>query len=536
MTRHDRPYNPRMRPRDLLLAGLDSLRRQKLRTTLTILGVTIGIATLVASVAVGVGVRRIIEDGFKREHRLREITIYPGYDRGADEYAGVPSDVLRVEGAMSPDREERIRKRLAREWRRQHTVPAPRPLTPARLHEFTTWDHVIAVEPDLRESARLAFAGQVLFGDVSGFDGDSGKLGAVLQFGRPPAPGTDELIAHEFLLYQWGARSDDEVKAALGKTIRVSFAGTEVRRPEVLLSIFDADPTRLSEDELRAMMRARDLLPKAVEKLELPEADREALLRALGRKKAKHPADKEYTPVAAEFKLVGVFREPDRKAESDLMILLEEGLTGDVVLPRDRAERLLSALPRRADRGFDRATLTVDSDEHLKPVCDRLKAEGYNFFAVGLFLQQARKNTLLIGFTMDFVALLALTVACLGIMNTMFTAVLERAKEIGVMKAVGAKDRHILVMFLMEGALIGLVGGWLGVLVGWVVSFPGDNYALRLIHEQEPNMPQPETVFRYPWWLVLGAPAFAVLVTTVAGLLPARRAARVEPVIALRAE
>jgi putative ABC transport system permease protein len=143
---------------------------------------------------------------------------------------------------------------------------------------------------------------------------------------------------------------------------------------------------------------------------------------------------------------------------------------------------------------------------------------------------------LLIGFTMDFVALLALAVACLGITNTMFTAVLERVKEIGVMKAVGAKDRHILIMFLTEGALIGLVGGWLGVLIGYLVSFPGDNYALKLIQEQDPNMPQPETVFRYPWWLVVGAPTFAVLVTTLAGLLPARRAARVEPVIALRAE
>src|SRR6476659_8880054 len=106
-------YNARMRPRDLLLAGLFSLRRQKLRTTLTTLGVTIGIATLVASVSVGVGVRRIIEDGFKRERRLREITVYPGFDRGdADEFAGIPSDVLRVEGDMSEARRDRIRKRL----------------------------------------------------------------------------------------------------------------------------------------------------------------------------------------------------------------------------------------------------------------------------------------------------------------------------------------------------------------------------------------------------------------------------------------
>ena len=525
-----------MRPRDLLLAGLFSLRRQKLRSFLTTLGVTIGIATLVASVSVGVGVRRIIEDGFKKEHRLREITVYPGFDRGSDEFAGVPAAALHVEGEMADARRDRLRKRLAREYRRLHTAPAPKPLTPARIREFAGWDHVIAAEPDLREAARLVFNGQVLQGDVSAFDGDPDRLGAVLEFGRPPTAGADELIAHEFLLYQWGAQSDADVRAALGKTVRVEFAGTESRRPEMLLSLFDADPTKLSEEELRAMMRARDLLPKAVEKLDLPAADRDALLRALGRKKEKDPADKVYAPVAAEFKLVGVFHEPDRKGEPDLMSLLEEGLTGDVVLPRDRAERALSALPRRADRGFDRVKITVDTDEHLKPVCDRLKAEGYQYFAVGLFLQQARKNTILIGFTMDFVALLALAVACLGITNTMFTAVLERVKEIGVMKAVGAKDRHILAMFLIEGSLIGLVGGWLGVLFAWLASFPGDNYALRLIREQEPNMPQPETVFRYPLWLVLGAPAFAILMTTLAGLLPARRAARVEPVIALRAE
>ena len=90
-----------MRTRDLLLAGLSSLRRQKLATTLTTIGVSIGIATLVASVSVGVGVRKIIEDGFKKEHRLREITVYPGVDRGSDEYAGIPSDALRVEGEMT---------------------------------------------------------------------------------------------------------------------------------------------------------------------------------------------------------------------------------------------------------------------------------------------------------------------------------------------------------------------------------------------------------------------------------------------------
>jgi putative ABC transport system permease protein len=506
-----------------------------MRSALTTLGVTIGIATLVASIAVGVGVRQIIEDGFKKERRLREITVYPGSDRESDEFQGIPEEALRVEGDMSEPRRERIRKRLARDWRRDHVRSPPKPLTNERLTQFATWDHVVNVEPELSESARFTFEGRIIPGQCHAFTGDERVLRSALEFGRPPT-GANEVIVHEFLLYRWGARSDAEAQACLGKTIRMEFAGSETRRPELLLALFDADPSRLTEEELRAMARARDQLPKAIERLELSPEDRAALLRALGRKKRKDAGDKEHPTISAEFRIVGVFRDLEKKRDGDLIELFSEGLRGDVAIPQERAHSLFNQLPKRAERGYDRATITVDSDENLKVVCDRLKAEGHHFFAIGLYLQTARKNVLLIGFTMDFVALLALAVACLGITNTMFTAVLERVKEIGVMKAVGAKDRHILAMFLSEGAMIGLIGGWLGVLIGWLVSFPGNNVALRLIREQEPNMPQPETVFAYPIWLVLGAPAFAVLMTTLAGLLPARRAARVEPVVALRAE
>jgi putative ABC transport system permease protein len=389
----------------------------------------------------------------------------------------------------------------------------------------------------MSENVRVTFRGQVVNADCAGFRGNADRLPAVLEFGRPPTEGTDEAIVHEYLLYRWGVRSDADVQASLGRSIRVEFAGTDFPRPElVFLALFDADPSRLTEDEMRAVAKAREQLPKSVEGMELSPGEKAALLRALGRKRKKDPAEKDYPAEAAAFRIVGVFRDPDRKREGDLTELFDEGLRADVVIPGERAEAVFARLPMRQERGFNRATITVDADENLKPVCDRLKAEGFHFFAIGLFLQTARKNVLLIGFTMDFVALLALAVACLGIMNTMFTAVLERTKEIGVMKSVGAKDRHVLAMFLVEGSLIGLVGGWLGVLIGWAVSFPGDNVALRLIRDQEPNMPQPETVFRYPLWLVLGAPAFAILVTTLAGLLPARRAARVEPVVALRAE
>jgi putative ABC transport system permease protein len=142
---------------------------------------------------------------------------------------------------------------------------------------------------------------------------------------------------------------------------------------------------------------------------------------------------------------------------------------------------------------------------------------------------------LLIGFAMDFIALVALVVAVLGITNTMFTTVLERTREIGILKAVGARDRQILFIFLVEGGLIGLAGGILGVLFGWLASFPGNDYAIRILAKQD-HHPLPTTVFLYPAWLLICVPIFAIALTTLAALLPAGRAARVQPVVALRHE
>jgi ABC-type lipoprotein release transport system permease subunit len=112
-------------------------------------------------------------------------------------------------------------------------------------------------------------------------------------------------------------------------------------------------------------------------------------------------------------------------------------------------------------------------------------------------------------------------------------SVLERVREIGVMKALGARDGHVLGAFLLEGALVGLVGGTLGVALAWAASFPGDAYLRRLV-EQRLSVRLEESVFAFPPWLLLGVPALAALITTLAALYPARRAVRVDPAAALR--
>ncbi len=131
-------------------------------------------------------------------------------------------------------------------------------------------------------------------------------------------------------------------------------------------------------------------------------------------------------------------------------------------------------------------------------------------------------STLLIG-----LASISLLVGAIGIANTMYTAVLERNREIGIMKSIGAKNSDITQIFLIESAMIGFVGGTIGTLMG---------AGLALLAEKLIGTFLGEGFFQVflPWWLLLGAIAFAVIIGTISGIFPARQAANLNPVDALR--
>lgn len=128
---------------------------------------------------------------------------------------------------------------------------------------------------------------------------------------------------------------------------------------------------------------------------------------------------------------------------------------------------------------------------------------------------------------------LALAVATLGIVNTLVMAILERRREIGVLKALGAADSDVQQLFFLEAAVMGLFGGIFGVLFGWLIGRAltfGTNVYLK---RQSLN---PVEISSVPWWLILSAIAFSILVSLIAGLYPASRAAKLNPVDALRYE
>ncbi len=127
----------------------------------------------------------------------------------------------------------------------------------------------------------------------------------------------------------------------------------------------------------------------------------------------------------------------------------------------------------------------------------------------------------------------ALVVSSLGIINTQVMAILDRRREIGVLKALGAADGDIQKLFFVEAGAMGLLGGLLGVVFGWMIG-RALTFALNLyLHKQElPGI----DVTSVPWWLAAGAIGFAVVVSLVAGMYPASRAAKLNPVEALRYE
>jgi ABC-type antimicrobial peptide transport system permease subunit len=182
--------------------------------------------------------------------------------------------------------------------------------------------------------------------------------------------------------------------------------------------------------------------------------------------------------------------------------------------------------------GYGMAVVRVTDPDVLPDVQKRLNELGFNSFSIVDQLKELRTVFLILNSALGLLGGISLLVASFGIANTMIMSILERTREIGIMKAIGAEDREIKLIFFVEAGLIGLMGGVFGALAAWAIDAVANRLAYRFI--LQPRGVSYVDFFALPPYLWLGAIIFAVAVAILAALYPAARAARIDPVKALR--
>lgn len=186
-----------------------------------------------------------------------------------------------------------------------------------------------------------------------------------------------------------------------------------------------------------------------------------------------------------------------------------------------------------SDRSYASLTVRVKNPTEVEGVEAAIKKMGFDTFSLLDTTRNLRLFFTVIDLLLGIFGSLALAVATLGIVNTLVMAILERRREIGIFKALGADDHDVQKLFFTEAGVMGFIGGVFGVGIGWFIGRCltwGTN-----IYLKRQGLPSVD-ISAVPLWLALGAIGFAILVSLIAGFYPASRAARLNPVEALRYE
>ncbi len=223
--------------------------------------------------------------------------------------------------------------------------------------------------------------------------------------------------------------------------------------------------------------------------------------------------------------VVGFFESLGSAPDDSQVYLTEEGML--LIFPE--TEDKFQYVFARTAPGEEPSEVAERAEEKLRKF--KGQKEGQEDFIIQTFEQAIEVfGTIItvINAVLLLIAMISVVVASVNIMNTMYTAVLERTKEIGVMKAIGAKNIDIMFIFLFEAGLLGLIGGALGILLGYGIAKMGGSIAASAGY----GLLQPV----FPLWLTIGCLLFAFFVGAFSGLMPARQASKLKPVDALRYE
>jgi putative ABC transport system permease protein len=518
--------------------ALHGLWRQKVRTILTLVGVTVGTCALAFSLALGFGLRAFIDNEFKGRDDFWRVVVHVAEPPTNPE--DVPSGKVEVTGDMSKDRRERLQTALVERYLSTRQRKPPVPLTDKEIKAIEKLPDVDEVRVFRGGDGRVMAAGAPKPARAFTVSGPLADLKPRLLAGRLPVDREKEIVVSELVLYDLGWRNDADLERALGMPVRLTVGGIRNAPP---LALARALMGRLPGDEMTAAQSAVlekliDELPKRIDAFDLTPAERAELQRLLQTKRDPdevRPLDSAIT-AADTYHVCGVVRilsKEEKKKRTPLESW--ELMQGDAFLSASVGNELLNRLPWAKEAGVNSVDVRVRPGGDLTGTVAAIENMGYRTLSGAKWFASAKREVTLIAAGLNLFALVALFVAGIGITNTLVTSVVERTKEIGILRAVGATRAQILGLFLAEGMFIGLVGSGLGLSLARGLAVPADRWVWGMIEKvAEGDKLLGTTVFVFPWWLYVASMVFAVLVTTAAAYYPARRAAKIHPIEALR--
>ena len=489
---------------DILQLAFRNLRQSKLRALLTTMGVVVGVAVIVTMVSFGLGLQQNMLARFGALDLFNEITVFGRSltnlaTAGFDRQTGRTNEGGERRGPrLKPDKNP------------------TRILDDAAISEISKIPGVAYVQPTISLYVYTRANGHVRFETAAGASvpNVSSRFKTFLAGGMISSPDAAEAVVTDAFTEDFGFAKPED---AVGQTLEflappATSAEKNKNAPEPAeegpanffgIPLDEQDSSEASQTDLVA----RKFRIVGVLDLHLKEGPGQGGMVGL------LPGAAIYVPVSS----------------ARQWSLEHRGPMSQVALALARQS---GSLNEAQAEGYDAAVIRVNDPVALTDVRKRLTDLGFGSFSIVDQLEQIKTVFLIIDSALGLLGGISLLVASFGIANTMIMSILERTREIGIMKAIGAEDREIKLIFFFEAAVIGGLGGVIGVLAGWGMTALANRLAYRFV--LKPQGASFIDFFSLPPWLSASAIAFALIVSILAALYPAARAARIDPVRALR--
>ncbi len=263
---------------------------------------------------------------------------------------------------------------------------------------------------------------------------------------------------------------------------------------------------------------------------EMPELP-DLLDQRIKLKLTKWTSDGQEVHKTVELKIVGILKEMRNEADGQFFVSMDELEAWNTWF--NNGIRI-----NRNKDGYNNVIVRAESPDTVMDITQQINDMGYMAYSPQSTVEGINSFFVILQVVFGGIGAIALLVAAIGIANTMTMAILERTREIGLMKAVGATNRDVLTIFLGEAAGIGFLGGLGGALLGWLGGFALNVVSMQFLasQAQQQGYISAGLSAETPVWLLLFSIIFATLVGFLSGLYPALRAATLEPVTALKYE